>query len=236
MQKSKLVVGYLMDDELSVKAANISKSLNWLTKLKIEDLVEFFEGLLALITQIADGEEESESLQVFLTLWREVALEASEIEDEDSESFWETLANSIQRAMDPSRHSILVSFDEEDDDELDSPWIDIIDEQPRQKGIMHHTTTHYSPFAEPVVVEVTEQERDHYLAQPLSELGLSTRAYNCLIRENITTLRELVAKADWDLLEYDGFGNGSLHQVKDRLAAKGLFLGMDLDNADDAED
>ena len=104
-----------------------------------------------MITQIADGEEESESLQVFLTLWREVALEASEIEDEDSESFWETLANSIQRAMDPSRHSILVSFDEEDDDELDSPWIDIIDEQPRQKGIMHHTTTHYSPFAEPVV-------------------------------------------------------------------------------------
>ena len=42
MQKSKLVVGYLMDDELSVKAANISKPLNWLTKLKIEDLVEFF--------------------------------------------------------------------------------------------------------------------------------------------------------------------------------------------------
>ena len=74
------------------------------------------------------------------------------------------------------------------------------------------------------------------LAQPLSELGLSTRAYNCLIREKITTLRELVAKADWDLLEYDGFGDGSLRQVKERLAARGLFLGMDLDGEDDEDD
>ena len=100
---------------------------------------------------------------------------------------------------------------------------------------MHHTTMHHSPYGEPVVADVTAEERDHYLAQPISELGLSTRAHNCLIHENISTLRELVAKADRDLLEYKGFGDGSLRAVKERLAVRGLFLGMDL-NGEDYED
>lgn len=229
MPKSKLVVGFLMNDELIVKAAKIPKPIEWLKELEIEDLVEFFDGLLGLITQISEGKEDSEALPVFLTLWREVVLEAGEIEDEGSESLWETLANSIQRAMHHSEHSIFVNIDEDDEDELDSPWIDIIGDQPRQKEIMHHPI-----YGEPVVVDVTEEERDYYLAQPLSELGLSTRAHNCLIRENISTLRELVRKPDWDLLGYSGFGDGSLHQVKEQLAIRGLFLGMDLD--EDYED
>ena len=232
MKMPKLVVGFLMDDEMTVKAANISKPLDWLKELEIGDLVEFFEGLLELITQISEGKENSESIQVFLSLWREVALEVGDVEDEDREAFWETLANSIERAMGAAGQSILVGFD--DEDELDSPLIEIIDRQPERRGIMH-PTTYGVPFGEPIVAEVTEQERDHYLAQPLSELGLSTRAHNCLIRENIRTLRELVKKADWDLLEYSGFGDGSLRQVKERLATRGLFLGIDLDDEDDEE-
>ena len=232
MEQPKLVVGFLMNDEMIVKAANISKPLDWLKELEIGSLVEFFEGLLELITQISEGKENSESIQVFLSLWREVALEVGDIEDEDRETFLETLADSIERAISTAGQSILVGFDDEDDeDEWDSPLIEIIDRQPRQKGIMH-PTTYGGPFGEPIVTEVTEQERDHYLAQSLSELGVSTRAHNCLIRENISTLRELVRKADWDLLKYSGFGTGSLHDVKVELANRGLFFGMDLDNED----
>ncbi|MDE0423476.1 MAG: hypothetical protein OXN25_01270 [Candidatus Poribacteria bacterium] len=227
MKQPKLVVGYLMDDELSVKSVTISKSLDWLTRVEIEDLVEFFGGLLELITQISEGKEDSESLQVFLALWREVALEVSDMEDEDRETFWKTLTDSIERAMNTAGQSILVGFDEDDEDELDSPWIDIIDRQPERRGIMHH-----SPYGEPVVADVTEEERDHYLAQPISELGLSTRAHNCLIRENINTIRELVVKMDWELLQYNHFGQGSLRDVKEGLANMGLSLGMDLNDED----
>ena len=175
------------------------------------DLVEFFEGLLELITQISEEKEDLESLQVFLSLWREVALEVSEMEDGEREAFWQTLTNSIERAMNTAGQSIFVGFDpdEDDEDEFDSPWIDIIGGQPERRGIMPSTI-----YGEPVVVDVTEQERDHYLTLLISELGLSTRAHNCLVRENISTLRDLVAKADWDLLEYSGFGHGSLRDVK----------------------
>lgn len=237
MKRPKLVIGFLMDDELTVKAANISKPLAWLKELEVGDLVEFFEGLLELITQISDGAEDLESLQVFLSLWREVALEASDMEDEESERFWRTLTNSIERAMSTAGQGIFVGFgrDKDDEDEFGSPWIDIIDGQPERSGIMY-PMTYGDPFREPVVADVTEQERDHYLTLPISELGLSTRAHNCLVRENISTLRDLVAKADWDLLEYSGFGDGSLRQVKERLAPKGLFLGMDLDDDEDYEE
>ena len=228
MKKPKFVVGFLMDDELIVKAANISKSLEWLKELEIGDLVEFFEVLLELITQISEGKEDSESLSVFLTLWQEVALEMSDMGDDARETFWKTLTDSIERAVSTAGQSIFVGFDEEDD-ALDSPWIDIIDGQPEGRGMMH-PPNYGNPFGEPVVADVTEEERDHYLAQPISELGLSTRAHNCLIRENIRTLRELVKKADWDLLEYSGFGGGSLHDVKNGLAIRGLSLGMDLDD------
>ena len=235
MRKPKFVVGFLMDDELIVKAANISKPLEWLKELEIGDLVEFFEGLLELITHISEGKEDSESLPAFLALWREVALEVSDMEDEERETFWQTLTDSIEKAMSTAGQSIFVGFDDDDEDELDSPWIDIIDGQPERRGIMH-PTPYGEPFGEPVVAAVTEEEREHYLAQPISELGLSTRAHNCLIRENINTLRELVRKADWDLLEYSGFGTGSLRDVKEGLANRGLALGMDLDDEDYEED
>ena len=142
MKEPKLVVGHLMGDKLSVKSVTISKTLDWLTGVEIEDLVEFFEGLLELITRISEGKEDSESLQVFLSLWREVALGVGDMEDEDRETFWKTLTNSIERAMSTTGQSVLVGFDDEEDDEdeLDSPLIDIIDRQPEPRGIIHLTT------------------------------------------------------------------------------------------------
>ena len=237
MEQPKLVVGFLMDDEMFVKSVKIPKSFDFLTAMDFGDVLDFFEGLLELIAQISEGKEGNESLPLFLSAWRTVAAEAedSTMAAEEGNLFVKILTDSLQRAMKNTGQTLFVDIDEEEDDEFDSPWIEIVDRQPERRGIMP-PTTYGEPFREPVVAEVTEEERDYYLARPLSELGLSTRAHNCLIRENISTLRELVRKADWDLLEYSGFGSGSLHQVKQQLATRGLFLGMDLDDEAYEED
>lgn len=237
MKQPKLVVGFLIDDEMIVKSVKIPKSFDFLTALDFGDVLDFFEGLLELIAQISEGKEGNESLLLFLSAWRTVGAEGedSTMAAEEGNLFFKILTDSLQRAMKNTRQTLFVGMDEEEDDEFDSPLIEIIDRQPEHRGIMH-PTPYGEPFREPVVAEVTEEERDYYLAQPLSELGLSTRAHNCLIRENISTLRELVKKADWDLLEYSGFGSGSLHQVKQQLATRGLFLGMDLDDEAYEED
>ena len=126
---------------------------------------------------------------------------------------------------------IFGNYDDEEH-ELTSPLIDIVDAQPGPALTTYGT--HMEP--EPEVIDVTEQERDHYLAQHILTLGLSTRAHNCLERENIETLRELAIKTERDLLEYTDFGKVSLLDVKKRLAARGLYLGMDLDDEDYEED
>ena len=52
--------------------------LDWHKWLEPEELVEFFEELLKLVTQISEGKEDAETLAVFLADWRETALINSE--------------------------------------------------------------------------------------------------------------------------------------------------------------
>jgi len=66
------------------------------------------------------------------------------------------------------------------------------------------------------------------LAMPLSELTLSVRAMNCLEAENITFVRDLVGRTEDALLEVRNFGETTLNEVKDKLTAIGLRLGMRL--------
>ncbi len=66
------------------------------------------------------------------------------------------------------------------------------------------------------------------LAMPLSELNLSVRAMNCLEAENITFVRDLVSRSEDALLEVRNFGETTLNEVKDKLTAIGLRLGMRL--------
>jgi DNA-directed RNA polymerase alpha subunit len=71
----------------------------------------------------------------------------------------------------------------------------------------------------------TDEQRalfDH----PVSTLGLSTRASNCLINAQIKYLGELVAKSPRDLLRLDSFGQTSLQETGEKLALLGLTLGM----------
>ena len=233
MKNPKLVVGHLMDDQLFVKSVKISKSLDWLKWLEAEELVEFFEGLLELITQISEKKEDSEMLGTLLHYWREIALEAKDYEENDEEnyqSFFESLADSIGTVLVNSGGDILANIAEAQQ-ELDSPWIDIIEVQPEQESTPHKT------YTEPVhVIDVTEQQRDHYLAQHIFGLPFSPRIHKCLERENVEIVRDLVTKTERELLAYKDFGRTSLHEVKERLANMGLSLEMDLDDEDYEED
>ncbi len=64
------------------------------------------------------------------------------------------------------------------------------------------------------------------LAWSLAQLELSVRATNCLESEGITTVRDLVIRTTDDLLDIHNFGEATLREVKEKLAARGLSLGM----------
>ena len=62
------------------------------------------------------------------------------------------------------------------------------------------------------------------LALPVDDLHLSVRSYNCLKREGIHTVGELVSRSEQDLLDIRNFGSKSIDEVKDKLAELGLSL------------
>ena len=59
---------------------------------------------------------------------------------------------------------------------------------------------------------------------PVDDLHLSVRSYNCLKREGIHTVGELVSRSEQDLLDIRNFGSKSIDEVKDKLAELGLSL------------
>ncbi|MBQ1277409.1 MAG: DNA-directed RNA polymerase subunit alpha [Thermoguttaceae bacterium] len=73
------------------------------------------------------------------------------------------------------------------------------------------------------------------LAMTLSDLNLSVRAMNCLETENITTVRELVVRNEDSLLEVRNFGETTLNEVKEKLTAIGLRLGMRIPAASNSQ-
>lgn len=84
--------------------------------------------------------------------------------------------------------------------------------------------------SEGIAEEKVEAAVDESLRQKLQtsvqELQLSVRATNCLESANITTVAELVQKAEGDLLKVRSFGKTSLREVKRKLSELGLSLGM----------
>ncbi len=67
------------------------------------------------------------------------------------------------------------------------------------------------------------------LNKSIDMLELSVRAKNCLDSENVATLRDLVQLAEPELLKVRNFGKTSLKEVKSKLAALGLSLGMNIE-------
>ena len=62
------------------------------------------------------------------------------------------------------------------------------------------------------------------MALPVEELKLTMRSYNCLKREGIHTVSELVSRSEQDLLDIRNFGSKSIEEVKLRLHEMGLAL------------
>jgi len=70
------------------------------------------------------------------------------------------------------------------------------------------------------------KELDELLSKSVDILDLSVRAKNCLDSENLQTLRDLVQMTEPDILKVRNFGKTSLKEVKTKLGALGLSLGM----------
>ena len=85
-------------------------------------------------------------------------------------------------------------------------------------------------FEEESVKEDDEKGRmKKVLNMSVNEIELSVRAANCLNNANITTVGQLAMKTEQEMLKYRNFGKKSLNEIKEKLAALGLTLGMNLD-------
>jgi DNA-directed RNA polymerase subunit alpha len=62
------------------------------------------------------------------------------------------------------------------------------------------------------------------LALPVEDLNLTVRSYNCLKREGIHTVGELISRSEQDLLDIRNFGAKSIDEVKLKLHEMGLSL------------
>ena len=64
------------------------------------------------------------------------------------------------------------------------------------------------------------------LALLIEELDLTVRSYNCLKREGINSVGELIARTEADLLDIRNFGQKSIDEVKMKLAGMGRPQGL----------
>jgi DNA-directed RNA polymerase subunit alpha len=62
------------------------------------------------------------------------------------------------------------------------------------------------------------------LSTPIESMDLSVRSYNCLKREGINTISELVALSEHQLMNIRNFGQKSVDEVRDKLVEMGLSL------------
>jgi DNA-directed RNA polymerase subunit alpha len=60
------------------------------------------------------------------------------------------------------------------------------------------------------------------LAMAIEELDLTVRSYNCLKREGINTVSELIALSEDQLMNIRNFGSKSVDEVRDKLHSMGL--------------
>ena len=62
------------------------------------------------------------------------------------------------------------------------------------------------------------------LALTIEELNLSVRSYNCLKREGVNTVGDLVNKSESELMDVRNFGQKSIDEVKQKIEELGLGL------------
>lgn len=63
-----------------------------------------------------------------------------------------------------------------------------------------------------------------YDDMPIEELELGVRSYNCLKREGVETVGDLIARSEAELMNIPNFGRKSIEEVRERLAKNNLKL------------
>ena len=71
---------------------------------------------------------------------------------------------------------------------------------------------------------------DPLLLRPVDDLELTVRSANCLKAESIYYIGDLIQRTENELLMTPNLGRKSLNEIKEVLAARGLTLGMKLEN------
>ena len=99
--------------------------------------------------------------------------------------------------------------------------------------LQHHLDVFVGYDKNAVEFEQAEAKQDDERAKlkkllnmSVNEIELSVRAANCLNNANITTVGQLAMKTEQEMLKYRNFGKKSLNEIKDKLAALNLTLGM----------
>jgi DNA-directed RNA polymerase subunit alpha len=85
----------------------------------------------------------------------------------------------------------------------------------------------FSQLAEATSVSVgpaEEEDQPSDYAITVEDLNLSVRSYNCLKREGINTVGDLVQKSEAELMDIRNFGQKSIDEVKSKLEELGLGL------------
>jgi DNA-directed RNA polymerase subunit alpha len=102
--------------------------------------------------------------------------------------------------------------------------------------LQHHLDVFVGYDKNAVEFEEVETKQDDERAKmkkllnmSVNEIELSVRAANCLNNANITTVGQLAMKTEAEMLKYRNFGKKSLNEIKEKLSALGLSLGMNLD-------
>lgn len=68
-----------------------------------------------------------------------------------------------------------------------------------------------------LMIEKTEDPKAIALEKTIEELDFSQRAYNCLKRDGINTLQELVSKSETEIMKIRNLGKKSLKEVLDKV-------------------
>jgi DNA-directed RNA polymerase subunit alpha len=92
---------------------------------------------------------------------------------------------------------------------------------------MLELVTLFSELAETDHVRVAAQEEpedEGDKALTVEELNLSVRSYNCLKREGINTVGDLIQKSESELMDIRNFGQKSIDEVKGKLEELGYGL------------
>jgi DNA-directed RNA polymerase subunit alpha len=75
-----------------------------------------------------------------------------------------------------------------------------------------------------MMIEKTEDPKAKALETPIEDLDFSVRAYNCLKRDGIHTIQDLVNRSESDMMKIRNLGKKSLKEVLDKIRELGLVL------------